>query len=56
MTLHLFVDVKNEILVHAFHGDENQAARFLKHPQEHAVTHIRVENGEVHVGSGKYGV
>ena len=51
MTLHLFVDVRTETLVHAFHGDEKEAARFLKHPHERPVTHIRVQNGRVLVGS-----
>jgi hypothetical protein len=51
MTLHLFVDVKNEILVHAFHGDEKEAARFIKFKHEHPVTHIRVKDGQVFIGS-----
>ena len=50
MTLHLFVDVNKETLVHVFHGDEKEAQRFLKHRQEHQITHIRVQNGEVTVG------
>jgi len=50
MTLHLFVDVNKEMLIHAFQGDEKGAARFLNHNKEHKITHIRVQNGEVFVG------
>jgi Tat protein secretion system quality control protein TatD with DNase activity len=50
MSLHIFVDVNKEVVVHTFRGDEKEAQRFLKHRQEHNVTHIRIQNGNVTVG------
>lgn len=53
MTLHLFVDTSKELLVHAFRGDERDANRFTNSHKEHQLTHIRIENGIVHVGEIK---
>lgn len=50
MALHIFVDVSKELIVHIIRGDDKEAARFLKHPQEHTITHIHIKNGNVVVG------
>lgn len=52
MALHLFVDSKNNTLIHAFKGDETEAERFMTHKREtgNPIIHIRVENEKVTVG------
>jgi hypothetical protein len=50
MALHIFVDKDQELIVHIIRGDDAEAARFLKHPQEHRITHIQVKKGNIAVG------
>jgi hypothetical protein len=50
MTLYIFVDANKELIVHTFRGDEKEAERFTKHKQEHRITQIRIEKGDITIG------
>lgn len=50
MALHIFVDKDQELIINIIRGDDKEAARFLKHPNEHKLTHIHVKNGHVAIG------
>lgn len=51
VTLHLFVNPASETLVHAFHGNTNEAKRYLAHALSQGLTvrHILVHEGQVRV-------
>lgn len=50
MGLHIFVDADQELIVNIIRGDDAEAARFMKHPQEHKIRHIHIKKGNIAVG------